>query len=112
MKLHFKKYAKTAMNHFNLGKILDNCDNIIQSKVTLDFKNRIEDMIIKVDWLKPHYNYFRSDDSIMYIDVKYKHPKLQSLIECNPTVWKILIHILETYSFFNLLKDLLILFRR
>lgn len=43
MKLHFKKYAKTAMNHFNLGKILDNCDNIIQSKVTLDFKNRIED---------------------------------------------------------------------
>lgn len=31
------------MNHFNLGKILDNCDNIIQSKVTLDFKNRIED---------------------------------------------------------------------
>jgi hypothetical protein len=86
MKLHFKKYAKTAMNHFNLGKILDNCDNIIQSKETLDFKNRIEDMIIKVDWLKPHYNYFRSDDSIMYIDVKYKHPKLQSLIECNPTV--------------------------
>jgi hypothetical protein len=31
------------MNHFNLGKILDNCDNIIQSKVTLDFKIRIED---------------------------------------------------------------------
>jgi hypothetical protein len=43
MKLHFIKYAKTAMNHFNLGKILDNCDNIIQSKVTLDFKIRIED---------------------------------------------------------------------
>jgi len=45
MKLHFIKYAKTAMNHFNLGKICHKTIVIIlyRSKVTLDFKIRIED---------------------------------------------------------------------
>jgi hypothetical protein len=69
---------------------LSNCNNIIQSQATLDFKIRIEDnenqrRLAKATFT---YKYFPSDDSIKYMDVKYTHPKLQSLIECNPTIMK------------------------
>jgi hypothetical protein len=69
---------------------LSDCENIIQSKVTLDFKIRIEDNDNQGRLAKATFTYkhFPPDDSIKYIDVKYTHPKLQSVIECNPTIMK------------------------
>ena len=68
---------------------LSDCDNIIHNQVTLDFKIRIEDNnqggLAKAIFT---YKYFPSDDSIEYIDIMYTHPKLQSVIECNPNVMK------------------------
>jgi hypothetical protein len=70
---------------------LSDCDNnIIYNQVTLDFKIRIEDtknqdILAKATFT---YKYFPSDDSIEYIDIMYTHPKLQSVIECNPNIMK------------------------
>jgi hypothetical protein len=68
---------------------LSDCDNAIHNQVTLDFKIRIEDNnqggLAKATFT---YKYFPSDDSIEYIDIMYTHPKLQSVIECNPNVMK------------------------
>jgi hypothetical protein len=68
----------------------DSNNNIIQSQLTVDFKIRIEDNNKQGRLAKAMftYKYFPSDDSIEYIDVRYTHPKLQSVVECNPNVMK------------------------
>ena len=63
---------------------------ISQSQLTVDFKIRTEDnnkhgRLAKAMFT---YKYFPSDDSIEYIDIMYTHPKLQSVIECNPNIMK------------------------
>lgn len=79
-----------SKRHESRPKLSDCDNNIIQSEVTLDFKIRIEDndnqgRLGKATFT---YKYFPSDDSIKYIDVKYTHPKLQSVIERNPNIMK------------------------
>jgi hypothetical protein len=90
-----KEYLGNSHDHLNHNGYesrpkLSDCDNIIQNKVTLDFKIRIEDndnqgRLAKATFT---YKYFPSDDSIKYIDVNYTHPKLQSVVECNPNIMK------------------------
>jgi hypothetical protein len=65
-------------------------NNIIQRQVILNFKVRTEDNNSQGRSAKATftYKYFPSDDSIEYIDVRYTHPKLQSVIECSPNVMK------------------------
>ena len=74
--------------HF--GSHSDSKECLIYNQVTLDFKIRIEDtknqdILAKATFT---YKYFPSDDSIEYIDIMYTHPKLQSVIECNPNILK------------------------
>jgi hypothetical protein len=90
-----KAHLANSHDHLNYKRYesmpkLSDCENIIQSKVTLDFKIRIEDNDNQGRLAKATFTYkhFPSDDSIKYIDVKYTHPKLQSVIECNPTIMK------------------------
>jgi hypothetical protein len=67
------------------------CNNIIDSQVTLEFKIKTEDNNNSQGSLPKAtftYRYFPSDDSIQYIDVRYTNPKLQSMIECNPNIMK------------------------
>jgi hypothetical protein len=89
-----KECLRNSRGHLNSKKHefeskLSDCDNIIHDQVTLDFKIRIEDNnqsgLAKAIFT---YKYFPSDDSIEYIDIMYTHPKLQSMIECNPNVMK------------------------
>jgi hypothetical protein len=87
--LHFdscsgsKEHLGNSHDHLNYKGYesrpkLSDCDNIIQSQTTLDFKIRIEDnndnqgRLAKATFT---YKYFPSDDSINYMDVKYTHPK-------------------------------------
>ena len=66
------------------------CNNIVHGQLTLDFKIRTEDNNKRGRLAKATftYKYFLSDDSIEYIDVRYTHPKLESVIECNPNIMK------------------------
>lgn len=66
------------------------CNNIVHGQLTLDFKIRAEDNNKRGRLAKATftYKYFLSDDSIEYIDVRYTHPKLESVIECNPNIMK------------------------
>ncbi len=89
-----KECLRNSRGHLNSKKHefkskLSDCDNIIHDQVTLDFKIRIEDNnqsgLAKATFT---YKYFPSDDSIEYIDIMYTHPKLQSVIECNPNIMK------------------------
>ena len=90
-----KECLRNSRGHLNSKKHefkskLSDCDNIIHDQVTLDFKIRIEDINNQSISAKATftYKYFPSDDSIEYIDIIYTHPKLQSVIECNPNVMK------------------------
>jgi hypothetical protein len=90
-----KECLRNSRGHLNSKKHefkskLSDCDNIIHDQVTLDFKIRIEDINNQSISAKATftYKYFPSDDSIEYIDIMYTHPKLQSVIECNPNVMK------------------------
>ena len=88
-----KECLRNSRGHLNSKKHefkskLSDCDNIIHDQVTLDFKIRIEDKRGELAKTTFTYKYFPSDDSIEYIDIIYTHPKLQSVIECNPNVMK------------------------
>jgi hypothetical protein len=90
-----KECLRNSRGHLNSKKHefkskLSDCDNIIHDQVTLDFKIRIEDINNQSISAKATftYKYFPSDDSIEYIDIMYTHPKLQSVIECNPNIMK------------------------
>jgi hypothetical protein len=90
-----KECLRNSRGHLNSKKHefkskLSDCDNIIHDQVTLDFKIRIEDINNQSISAKATftYKYFPSDDSIEYIDIMYTHPKLQSVIECNPNTMK------------------------
>lgn len=90
-----KECLRNSRGHLNSKKHefkskLSDCDNIIHDQVTFDFKIRIEDINNQSISAKATftYKYFPSDDSIEYIDIMYTHPKLQSVIECNPNTMK------------------------
>ena len=89
-----KECLRNSRGHLNskheFKSKLSDCDNIIPDQVTLDFKIRTEDINNQSGLAKATftYKYFPSDDSIEYIDIMYTHPKLQSVIECNPNIMK------------------------